>query len=46
MEEVTKEHKEAALKRFGRNLVIGCIVAFILYIVVYKLRLLDGFLNL
>jgi hypothetical protein len=45
MEEPTKEQKEAAIRKFARNLVFGCIAAFILYIVIYKLRLLDGFLS-
>jgi|TARA_B100001013_G_scaffold221177_1_gene135092 hypothetical protein len=46
MEEPTKEQKDEAIKKFGRNLVIGCIAAFMLYIVIYKLRLLDSFLPL
>jgi len=46
MEEPTKEQKDEAIKKFGRNLVIGCIGAFMLYIVIYKLRLLDSFLPL
>jgi hypothetical protein len=46
MEEPTKEQKDEAIKKFGRNLVIGCIAAFILYIVIYRLRLLDSFLPL
>ena len=43
MEEPTKEQKDEAIRKFFRNLVIGCIAAFILYIVIYKLRLLDNF---
>ena len=46
MEEPTKEQKDEAIKKFGRNLVIGCIAAVILYLVIYKLRLLDEFLPL
>jgi hypothetical protein len=46
MDEPTKEQKEEAIKKFGRNPVIGCIAALILYLVIYKLRLLDGFLPL
>jgi len=46
VEEPTKEQKDEAIKKFGRNLVIGCIAAFMLYIVIYKLRLLDSFLPL
>ncbi len=46
MEEPTKEQKDEAIRKFGRNLVIGCIAAFILYLVIYKLRLLDNFLAL
>jgi len=41
-----KGTKDKAIKKFGRNLVIGCIAAFILYIVIYRLRLLDSFLPL
>ena len=46
MEEPTKEQKDEAIRKFGRNLVIGCIAAFVLYIAIYKLRLLDNFLAL
>ena len=46
MEEPTKEQKDEAIKKFGRNLVIGGIAALILYLVIYKLRLLDDFLPL
>ncbi len=46
MEEPTKQQKDEAIKKFVMNLVIGSIGAFILYIVIYKLRLLDNFLSL
>lgn len=46
MREPTEKEKEEAIRKFSRNLVLGCIAAFILYILIYKMRLLDGFLSL
>ena len=46
LEEPTKEQKDEAIRKFGRNLVLGCSAAFILYIVIYKMRLLDSVLSL